>query len=64
MVEQNQDARRTAFTVSVDLAHGITTGVSAQERTSTIRALGSQQVATLISLDQDTYFLSLPSMAA
>jgi len=41
MVEQNQDARRTAFTVSVDLAHGITTGVSAQERTSTIRALGS-----------------------
>jgi 3,4-dihydroxy 2-butanone 4-phosphate synthase/GTP cyclohydrolase II len=41
MVEQNQDARKTAFTVSVDLAEGITTGVSAQERTATIRALGS-----------------------
>lgn len=41
MVEQNQDARKTAFTVSVDLAKGTTTGVSAQERTATIRALGS-----------------------
>jgi 3,4-dihydroxy 2-butanone 4-phosphate synthase/GTP cyclohydrolase II len=40
-VEQNQDARKTAFTVSVDLAEGVTTGVSAQERTATIRALGS-----------------------
>jgi 3,4-dihydroxy 2-butanone 4-phosphate synthase/GTP cyclohydrolase II len=41
MVEQNQDARKTAFTVSVDLAEGVTTGVSAAERTATIRALGS-----------------------
>ena len=41
MVEQNQDARKTAFTVSIDLAEGVTTGVSAQERTATIRALGS-----------------------
>ena len=41
MVEQNQDLRKTAFTVSVDLAAGITTGVSAVERTATIRALGS-----------------------
>ena len=41
MVEQNQDIRKTAFTVSVDLAEGITTGVSAIERTATIRALGS-----------------------
>jgi len=41
MVEQNQDERKTAFTVTVDLAKGITTGVSASERTATIRALGS-----------------------
>ena len=41
MVEQSQDLRKTAFTVSVDLAAGITTGVSAVERTATIRALGS-----------------------
>ncbi len=39
MVENNQDARKTAFTVSVDLAEGISTGVSAIERTATIRAL-------------------------
>mgnify|MGYP003330495818 FL=1 len=41
MVERNQDQRQTAFTVSVDLADGITTGVSASERAATIRALGS-----------------------
>jgi 3,4-dihydroxy 2-butanone 4-phosphate synthase/GTP cyclohydrolase II len=41
MVEQNQDVRKTAFTVSIDLAEGLTTGVSAKERTATIRALGS-----------------------
>ena len=41
MVENNQDARKTAFTVSVDLAEGITTGVSAVERTATIRALAN-----------------------
>ena len=38
MYETNQDKRKTAFTVTVDLAN-VTTGVSAQERTSTIRAL-------------------------
>jgi 3,4-dihydroxy 2-butanone 4-phosphate synthase/GTP cyclohydrolase II len=48
MVEQNQDVRKTAFTVSVDLAEGITTGVSAVERTATIRALGS---ATSLATD-------------
>jgi 3,4-dihydroxy 2-butanone 4-phosphate synthase/GTP cyclohydrolase II len=41
MVEQNQDMRKTAFTVSVDCASGITTGVSAADRSATIRALGS-----------------------
>ena len=41
MVEQNQDVRKTAFTVSVDCASGITTGVSASDRSATIRALGS-----------------------
>lgn len=39
MFESNQDKRKTAFTVSVDLAEGITTGVSAIERTATINAL-------------------------
>ena len=39
MVENNEDKRRTAFTVAVDFAPGITTGVSAIERARTIRAL-------------------------
>jgi 3,4-dihydroxy 2-butanone 4-phosphate synthase/GTP cyclohydrolase II len=41
MYESNQDKRRTAFTVSVDLIDGITTGVSAHERTLTIQALSN-----------------------
>lgn len=41
MVERNQDQRQTAFTVSIDLAAGITTGVSATERTETIKALAN-----------------------
>ena len=40
MVENNEDERRTAFTVAVDFAPGVTTGVSAIERARTIRALG------------------------
>ena len=39
MVEVNQDSKKTAFTVSVDYKPGLTTGVSAQERTNTVRAL-------------------------
>jgi len=39
MVKQNQDDKRTAFTVTVDVRHGFTTGISAQERANTIRAL-------------------------
>lgn len=42
MLERNQDQRGTAFTVSVDLKEGITTGVSAQERTQTIQALADE----------------------
>ena len=39
MVKQNQDTKRTAFTVTVDAKHEITTGISAKERAKTIRAL-------------------------
>ena len=41
MVEENQDSKKTAFTVSVDYKIGITTGVSAQERANTVRALAN-----------------------
>ena len=44
MVEENQDSKKTAFTVSVDYKPGITTGVSAQERSNTVRALADASV--------------------
>lgn len=39
MVRQNQDPYRTAYTVTVDAARGIGTGISATDRTRTIRVL-------------------------
>lgn len=39
MVEHSQDPRRTAYTVTVDAAAGITTGISATDRTRTLRVL-------------------------
>src|SRR5580704_2354098 len=39
MVTANTEAQRTAFTVSVDLRHGTTTGISATDRAATIAAL-------------------------
>jgi 3,4-dihydroxy 2-butanone 4-phosphate synthase/GTP cyclohydrolase II len=43
MVKHNQDTKRTAFTVTVDVKHGISTGISAEERANTIRALASKE---------------------
>ncbi len=39
MVPDNSEAHRTAFTVSVDAKRGTTTGISAADRATTIRAL-------------------------
>ncbi|HZM38285.1 MAG TPA: bifunctional 3,4-dihydroxy-2-butanone-4-phosphate synthase/GTP cyclohydrolase II [Acidimicrobiales bacterium] len=39
MVANNTESMRTAFTVSVDYRHGTTTGISAHDRSATIRAL-------------------------
>lgn len=41
MVQENGESFRTAFSVSVDLRHGVTTGISAADRAATIRALAS-----------------------
>jgi len=38
MVASNESRFQTAFTVSIDARHGVTTGVSAQDRVTTIRA--------------------------
>ena len=39
MVQQNTEAMRTAFTVSVDYRHGTSTGISAHDRALTLRAM-------------------------
>jgi 3,4-dihydroxy 2-butanone 4-phosphate synthase/GTP cyclohydrolase II len=39
MVAVNQDARKTAYTVSVDARRGVTTGISAADRSVTLRLL-------------------------
>src|SRR5690606_5999336 len=38
MVESNESRYGTAFTVSIEAKHGVTTGVSAVDRVTTIRA--------------------------
>ncbi len=38
MVEHNRSAHGTAFTVSIEAAQGVTTGVSAADRVTTVRA--------------------------
>lgn len=41
MVAENDSAHNTAFTVTVDYRHGTTTGISAEDRTLTIRNLAN-----------------------
>jgi len=41
MVAKNDAPLGTAFTVTVDVKHGLTTGISAEERTNTVRALAN-----------------------
>ncbi|MEN3792064.1 3,4-dihydroxy-2-butanone-4-phosphate synthase [Fulvimarina sp. MAC3] len=45
MVANNLDPMRTAFTVSVDYKRGMTTGISADERCNTARALANDNAA-------------------
>jgi len=42
MVAANDAPLGTAFTVTVDCKHGLTTGISAEERTNTVRALANR----------------------
>ncbi len=44
MVAENDSAHTTAFTVSVDFKHGTTTGISADDRTLTVRNLANGNV--------------------
>jgi 3,4-dihydroxy 2-butanone 4-phosphate synthase/GTP cyclohydrolase II len=47
MVAANDAPLGTAFTVSIDYRHGLTTGISAEERCNTIRALTNSNVAAV-----------------
>jgi 3,4-dihydroxy 2-butanone 4-phosphate synthase/GTP cyclohydrolase II len=44
MVEHNTESHRTAFTVSVDLIEGTTTGISAADRAATLCALANSDI--------------------
>lgn len=50
MVEANEDARNTAYTITVDAAERVTTGISAGDRARTLRVLADpdSQPASLI----------------
>ena len=43
MIERSQDSRKTAYTITVDAAVGITTGISASDRAMTLRALANPE---------------------
>jgi 3,4-dihydroxy 2-butanone 4-phosphate synthase / GTP cyclohydrolase II len=47
MVAANDAPLGTAFTVSVDARHGLTTGISAEERTNTVRALANPNIGAV-----------------
>jgi 3,4-dihydroxy 2-butanone 4-phosphate synthase/GTP cyclohydrolase II len=46
MVAENTESQRTAFTVSVDYRHGTTTGISAHDRSATVRALADSSFSS------------------
>ncbi|GAA2901927.1 GTP cyclohydrolase II [Microbacterium esteraromaticum] len=58
MVETNEDARTTAYTVSVDAAEGVTTGISAHDRALTLNVLANP-TSTPASLIRPGHILPL-----
>ena len=47
MVAMNEAPLGTAFTVSVDVRHGLTTGISAEQRANTTRALANRNMGAV-----------------
>src|SRR5690625_3564485 len=45
MVTNNQDVRQTAYTVTVDAAEGVTTGISAADRAHTVNLLAGEDTS-------------------
>ncbi len=58
MVQQNREAQGTAFTVSVDAATGVTTGISASDRARTIQVM-VDQASTPLDLVQPGHVFPL-----
>ncbi|MGY6496865.1 MAG: GTP cyclohydrolase II [Microcella sp.] len=58
MVENNEDSLRTAYTVTVDAASGVTTGISARDRAHTLRVLSNPE-ATPSSVIRPGHILPL-----
>ncbi|WP_193598321.1 GTP cyclohydrolase II [Microbacterium sp. YJN-G] len=58
MVESNEDARSTAYTVSVDAAEGVTTGISAHDRAHTLNVL-ADPASTATSIIRPGHILPL-----
>lgn len=58
MVSDSEDSRKTAYTVSVDASTGITTGISASDRTRTLRVL-ADPLSTPASLIRPGHILPL-----
>ncbi len=58
MVAANEDARSTAYTVSVDAADGVTTGISASDRAHTLNVLANP-ASTASSLIRPGHVLPL-----
>ncbi len=47
MVAENDAPLGTAFTVSVDVKHGLTTGISAEQRSNTVRGLANNNLGSV-----------------
>ncbi|WP_420751830.1 3,4-dihydroxy-2-butanone-4-phosphate synthase [Rhodococcus sp. O3] len=58
MVADNQDPKQTAYTVTVDAARGVTTGISAADRATTLRVL-ADPTATARDLIRPGHILPL-----
>lgn len=62
MVTNNQDVRQTAYTVTVDAAEGVTTGISAADRAHTVNLLAGPDTAPT-DLNRPGHILPLRAVA-
>ena len=62
MVTNNQDVRQTAYTVTVDAAEGVTTGISAADRAHTVNLLAGEHTAPS-DLNRPGHILPLRAVA-